>query len=121
MPPEGAPVLTGTYDVPGAFPVLPDTTPTAGDPYGIGLAISLSSFNQLLGGMAECGAMSLEITELALFGPDPVPITAGLLTFMVPEFANLDPAREVIGNERVNDRYADAEFDQVRFAVQSRD
>ncbi|HEX6419166.1 MAG TPA: hypothetical protein VFZ77_11755, partial [Acidimicrobiales bacterium] len=52
----GAPDLAATYDVPGAYPSLGATTP-GGEPYGLGLVISASAFNQLLGAMTECGIL----------------------------------------------------------------
>ncbi len=64
MPPAGAPDLDSTFDVAGAPPVLGPTTPS-GQPYGLGLTISASAFNQLLGSMTECGILNQEVTQIA--------------------------------------------------------
>jgi hypothetical protein len=85
----GAPDLAATYDVPGAYPSLGATTP-GGDPYGLGLVISASAFNQLLGAMTECGILNQTVTEFAL-GGDPLPITSTLLGAIVPEFGTALP------------------------------
>lgn len=82
-PAPGAPTLPATYDVPGAYPTLGDTTPS-GDPYGLGLVISASSFNQLLGSMTECGSINSEVTDFS-----GVPLTSTLLSLLVPEFGKL--------------------------------
>ena len=89
-PVPGAPDLAGTYDVPGAYPALGDTTP-GGDPYGLGLVISASAFNQLLGAMTECGILNQTVTEFPL-GPTTVPITSTVLSAIVPELATKLPA-----------------------------
>ena len=44
-------------------------------PYGLGLIISASAFNQLLGSMTECGILNQDVNEISLGGP-PVPITS---------------------------------------------
>jgi hypothetical protein len=87
LPPLGAPDLSATYDVPGAYPSLGATTPN-GDPYGLGLIISASAFNQLLGAMTECGILNQTITEIP-FGGITLPITSSVLAALVPEFATL--------------------------------
>lgn len=86
----GAPDLAATYDVPAAYPSLGATTP-GGEPYGLGLVISASAFNQLLGAMTECGILNQTVTEFAL-GGDPLPITSTLLAAIAPEFATALPA-----------------------------
>lgn len=83
QPVAGAPTLPATFVVPGSFPTLGATTP-AGDPYGLGLVISASSFNQLLGSMAECGSLNPTVTEFS-----GVPITSSLLSLLVPAFSKL--------------------------------
>lgn len=88
-PVPGAPDLAATYDVPGTYPSLGATTPD-GDPYGLGLVVSASAFNQLLGAMTECGILNQTVTEFAL-GGDPLPITSSLLAVIVPEFATKLP------------------------------
>ncbi len=86
----GAPDLPSTYDLPGAFPTLGATTP-GGSPYGLGLMISGSAFNQLLGAMTECGAINSDVTDFP-FGQTTVPITSTLLAGFIPEFATALPA-----------------------------
>ncbi|MCB1245982.1 MAG: hypothetical protein KDB69_01805 [Acidimicrobiia bacterium] len=81
------PTLPQTFDVPGAYPTLGDTTPD-GDPYGLGLVISSSTFNQLLGAMTECGLLNKDITEIDLGGTT-YPVTSTVLSFLVPQFATL--------------------------------
>lgn len=83
----GAPTLPQTYDVPGTYPTLGNTTPT-GAPYGLGMVISSSTFNQLLGAMTECGLLNQDITELDLAGT-PLPVTSTLLAGLVPQFSTL--------------------------------
>jgi hypothetical protein len=87
----GAPDLAATVDVPGEHPTLGATTPS-GDPYGLGLVITASAFNQLLGAMTECGILDQSVTEFALGGGDPLPITSTLLSAIVPEFGTKLPA-----------------------------
>ena len=89
-PVPGAPDLAATVDVPGEYPTLGDTTP-GGQPYGMGLVISASAFNQLLGTMAECGILNQSITEFALGGGPPLPITSSLLGALIPEFGSKLP------------------------------
>jgi hypothetical protein len=89
QPPAHAPTLDGTYDVPGAFPDLGNTTPS-GDPFGLGLTISASGFNQLLGAMTECGIINQELTEITLNGLT-LPVSPALLSAFDPAFATLAP------------------------------
>ncbi len=89
LPPAGAPDLDSTFDVAGAPPDLGPTTPS-GQPYGLGLTISASAFNQLLGSMTECGILNQEVSQIP-FGSTTVPITAGLLGALAPEFATKLP------------------------------
>lgn len=76
-----APDLQSTVDVSSTFPTMGALTPN-GQPYGLGLAISSSSFNQMIGAMSECGLLNSEITVM-----NGVPITstslatAGLVKF----------------------------------------
>ncbi len=91
VPVPGAPDLAATVDVPGTYPTLGATTP-GGQPYGLGLVISASAFNQLLGTMTECGILNQSITEFALGGGAPLPITSSLLAALVPEFGTRLPA-----------------------------
>ncbi|MBK6857686.1 MAG: hypothetical protein IPG97_14350 [Microthrixaceae bacterium] len=82
--PPGAPSLPNTFNTPGAYPTIGGTTPS-GDPFGLGLVISASAFNQMLGAMTECGLLNQDITEIALGGA-PVPITSTVLAALVPQF-----------------------------------
>ncbi len=84
VPAPGAPDLASTYDVPGEYPELGVTTP-GGDPYGLGLVISASAFNRLLGAMAECGILNQTVTEFPLGGQS-LPKTSTLLAAIIPEF-----------------------------------
>ena len=89
-PPPGTRDLKNVFDTPGVYPTLGGTTPS-GQPYGLGLVISSSSFNQLLGAMTECGLLNQDITEISLGGPA-TPITSTLLSALVPAFATALPA-----------------------------
>lgn len=93
QPPPFAPTLDATYDVPGAFPALGSTTP-GGQPYGLGLGISASGFNQMLGAMSECGLLNQEITEIDL-GGSLVPVTSTLLAAFDPAFASIPATDEM--------------------------
>ena len=75
--------------MPGAYPSLGATTPS-GDPYGLGLVISASAFNQMLGSLTECGLINQEIHEISLGGL-PVPVTSTVLSALVPELATKVP------------------------------
>ena len=87
----GAPDLPATVDVPGDYPTLGATTP-GGQPYGLGLVITASAFNQLLGAMTECGILNQSVTEFSLGGGPPLPITSSLLAAIIPEFGTKLPA-----------------------------
>src|SRR5690606_31583832 len=63
------------------------TTPS-GDPYGLGLVISASAFNQMLATMTECGLLSQQITEMNV-GGNVLPITSTLLSLIAPGFASI--------------------------------
>jgi hypothetical protein len=86
----GAPDLASTFDVPGAYPTLGSTTPVGGVPYGLGLIISASAFNQLLGAMTECGILNQVVTQIP-FGPTTVPVTSSILAALAPEFGTKLP------------------------------
>jgi hypothetical protein len=83
-PTPGSPDLLASYHVIQPFPALGATAPVSGQPYGLGLAISPSAFNQLLKAEVESGLLRLDLTEFA-----GLPLTAGLLSAFVPEFAGL--------------------------------
>jgi hypothetical protein len=93
-PVPNAPAFPSTVDLPHTFPALGSTTPS-GDPFGIGLAISASAFNQLLGAMGECGKFNQELTSLDL-GFGPIPLTAGFLANLDPAFNTLPAATPII-------------------------
>src|SRR5690606_885859 len=79
------------YHVAESFPAFGATTPVGGLPYDLGIAISTSAFNQLLKAQIECGLLQVTITEFD-FGSGPLPLTAGTLALLVPEFQNFPPA-----------------------------
>jgi len=94
VPPPGTPTLAASYSTYETFPAFGATSPTRGVPYGLGIAISSSGFNQLLRGQTECGLMRTSLTEIDLDGPEGAPataITSDLLMAFVPEFAFLPP------------------------------
>lgn len=90
QPPAGAPDLAASYHVVTSFPSFGATTPVGGLPYGLGLCISPSAFNQLLKAETECGLLRVDLTQFD-FGGGPIPINAGTLALFVPEFGTLDP------------------------------
>ncbi len=91
MPVGSAPDLAASYHIDEVFPVFGTTTPVSGLPYGLGLCIGTSAFNQLLKAEVESGLLAGAITELDL-GAGPTTLTAGLLSVFVPELAAFDPA-----------------------------
>jgi hypothetical protein len=90
-PPPGTPDLAASLHIPEAFPTFGATTPGGGVPYGLGICVSSSAFNQLLKAEVECGLLQITLTEIDLFGTGLQPVTAGLLSLIVPEFGSLDP------------------------------
>lgn len=84
--PADAPTFTSSMDVPGTYPTLGDKTP-GGLPYGLGLVISSSTFNQLLSSMTQCGLLNQELTELN-FGGNPLPINSSILSLLIPQFGD---------------------------------
>ena len=89
QPPELAPDFTSSYHVPGTYPGLGATTP-GGAPYGLGLVISTSAFNQLLSSMTECGLLNQDLTEITL-GDATLPVSSSVLSLLVPEFGTKLP------------------------------
>jgi hypothetical protein len=89
-PPPGSPDFAASYHVSESFPSLGATTPGGGLPFGLGICISTSAFNQLMKADVECGLLQIDLTELDL-GAGPQPLTAGLLAALIPEFGALDP------------------------------
>jgi hypothetical protein len=93
-PAPGAPHFANTLYIPQTFPFaqLQSTTSPHGAQYDMALVLSDSAFNQVLAGQVESGLLSAELTEIELVqGTGKTPITAGLLSAIVPEFAQLDP------------------------------
>lgn len=90
QPPAHAPDFTSSYHVPGTYPGLGATTPTGGAPYGLGLVISTSAFNQLLSSMTECGLLNQDLTEITL-GEATLPVDSSVLSLLVPEFGTKLP------------------------------
>jgi hypothetical protein len=92
-PPAGAPDLLASYHIDEPFPTFGATSP-GGLPYGLGMCVSTSAFNQLLKAQVECGLLLTSLTELSFPPslPNPIPITAGLLALFVPQFGVLPPA-----------------------------
>jgi hypothetical protein len=90
LPDPAAVDLTASYHVDQAFPVFGTLAPN-GSPFGLGICISASAFNQLLKAEIESGLLISTISELDL-GGGPTPVTAGLLASILPAFGVLDPA-----------------------------
>jgi cysteine-rich repeat protein len=89
-PVAGAPTLTASYHVDETFPTLGATTP-GGLPYDLALTISTSAFNQLLKAEAQTGKLNQEVSQFSLGTGQPVPLTAGILSLIIPEFGSLPP------------------------------
>ena len=90
-PDPAAPDLAASYHVSETFPSFGATTPVGGLPYGLAICIGASAFNQLLKAEIESGLLITTLTEIDL-GTGPIPLTAGLLATIIPEFAGADPA-----------------------------
>jgi hypothetical protein len=96
LPPPGAPDFTASYHVAEAFPswgatVEDPNNPGNFIPYDLAVGMSTSAFNQLLKAQVECGLLRATLTEIDLgFGAEP--ITAALLSVIIPQFAFFDPA-----------------------------
>jgi hypothetical protein len=90
----GAPDLLASYHVDEAFPAFGTTSPVQHLPYGIGLGISTSGFNQLLKSQIEGGLLQSTITEIDL-GTGPLPLTAGLLAALFTPFNVIPPATPI--------------------------
>ncbi|MEW6272988.1 MAG: hypothetical protein AB1689_27235, partial [Thermodesulfobacteriota bacterium] len=93
-PHPDAPDLAASYHVDEAFPTFGATTPEQGLPYGIGLGISTSGFNQLLRAQIEGGLLRTTLTEIDL-GGGPLPLTAGLLSALFTPFSQIPPATPI--------------------------
>jgi hypothetical protein len=88
-PPAGAPDLSASYHVDEAFPTFGPLTP-GGSPFGMGMCVSTSAFNQLLKAQTECGLLLTTLTRLNLGGGS-FPILSDLLALFIPEFAAFPP------------------------------
>jgi cysteine-rich repeat protein len=88
IPPAGAPVLSASYSRASTFPSFGANTPAQNKPYGFALCINASGFNQMLRAQTECGLMRASLDSVDL-GTGTVPITSGLLSLIIPEFAQL--------------------------------
>jgi len=87
-----SPDFTASYHVSEPFPVLGSLTPPFGDPptaqpYGLGLGISSSAFNQLLRAQLECGLLTQDIREVPSLGA----LSRGLLGLFIPEIFSFSP------------------------------
>ncbi len=91
VPPAGAPNLSASLAVNEGTPTFGTTTPVQHLPYDIAISISTEGFNQLLRSQTECGLLVTSLTSLDL-GTGPIPITAGLLTVLMPQFEVFPPA-----------------------------
>ncbi|MFT5040987.1 MAG: hypothetical protein ACI8TX_001958, partial [Hyphomicrobiaceae bacterium] len=90
-----APSFDRVLVVPSNFPFSPlsSTTTPGSTPYDMAIAISDTGFNQILAAQVEAGLLAAEITEIDLFGTGtPLPLTAGILSSLIPEFGLLPPA-----------------------------
>lgn len=92
-PDPEAPNLTASYDVAETFPTFGANTPH-GVPYGLGITLSTSAFNQLLRAQIESGLLRTELQQIDL-GGGPITLTTGLLAGFFPEFAILPPATPI--------------------------
>lgn len=92
VPAPGSPTLPQSFHVPGTYPTLGGTSPS-GQPYGLGLVMSFSAFNQLLGSMTECGLLNQDVTEIDLNGAV-LPVNKAVLSILVPEMATRPNGRE---------------------------
>ena len=78
-----------SFRQPESFPSFGPTAPN-GLPYHMAMSVSTSAFNQLLRAEVESGLLRMSFTEFD-FGTGLQPITAGLLSLLVPEFGFLEP------------------------------
>lgn len=90
-PTPGSPDQLYSSNPAETFPSLGATTPVTNLAYGLGLAISSGTFNQLLKAETESGLLQLEVTEF-----QGIPLTAGLLAIFLPEFSNLAPETPLV-------------------------
>ncbi len=91
IPTPGSPDQLYSFNPAETFPSLGANTPVSNLPYGLGLAISSGTFNQLLKADTESGLLQLDVTEF-----QSIPLTAGLLALFLPEFSNLPPTTPLV-------------------------
>ncbi|MFQ5667609.1 MAG: hypothetical protein ACE5I7_14450 [Candidatus Binatia bacterium] len=89
-PDPAAPHFSASYRTDETFPALGPRTPVGQLPYDLGLCVSPTAFNQLLAAEVENGLLADDLTEIDL-GSGPTPITASVLSLLIPEFAAFDP------------------------------
>jgi hypothetical protein len=90
LPTPGAPDLLASYHVAETFPTFGAHTPAGDAPYGLGLAISSSAFNQLLKAETESGLLRTSISEIDL-GAGPVPLTPFNISAFLPQLGVMSP------------------------------
>lgn len=93
--PPDSPDLPASLHVDEPFPSFGPQTP-GGIPYELGICISTSAFNQLLKAQIECGLLQLELTEFDFGSGSPLPLTAGTLALLIPEFSAFPPESPVV-------------------------
>ncbi|MCP5066644.1 MAG: hypothetical protein GY946_08765 [bacterium] len=96
LPLPEAPDLPASYTLETTFPVFGATAP-GGSPYGIGIGISPSAFNQLLKAEIESGLLISTLTEFDL-GYGPIPLTAGFLGAFLPELLSYPVSEPMVIN-----------------------
>jgi hypothetical protein len=77
-----SPDLIASYEVSEVFPTFGPNAP-GGSPYGLGLCLSTSAFNQLLKSQIECGLLTQDIDTIPGIGA----LSGFLLSFLIPEIA----------------------------------
>jgi Glucodextranase, domain B len=87
--PANHPDYAASYHVAEPFPALGADTPSSA-PYGLGLCVSTSAFNQLLKAQLECGLLTQNVTEVPGLGT----LTGSVLSLLVPEIAMFPLATE---------------------------
>ncbi len=91
LPDPEAVNLLASYHLDEVFPSYGPNTPVGNLPYGLGLSISSSAFNQLLKAETESGLLRTSLTEIDL-GGGPITLSAGFMALLVPQFGQLPPA-----------------------------
>ena len=92
----GAPVLPGSFALEETPPSFPALTPALGLPYGLGLGISPSAFNQVLTAQIEGGLLRQDGDEIDIGIGHPLPLDTGLLGVYLPELSHLPKAAVVV-------------------------